>query len=262
MQYISDKVFIAQIEESVYTKNSKTLVAQFPYISFPESGGKYNMRDYEQVQGYLHSEKLHWSFGSVRGREADAWWKDLIQKPIQAQVQTLQEAGFSGVMINRNGYKDNGALIEEKLSRFLQIDPMISDNKKLSFFKFDPTGDKIALPPTFNGFHSWEGGEGNFRWSGSKKPKLSLYNASSHIKEHQISFVLGTLKDRNLSILLNGEELDHFKIKKGEKIKRSYSLQLEPGRNILRFITDVKPERPGGADSRKLSFSLESFVYD
>jgi len=260
IEYLSDKSFVHKIESQFDTSKQKILIAQLPYLSIPEKPGIHKMGNYEQFQGYIHSDKLYWSFGAMRGREADSWWKNLTKKPIKEQIQILQEAGFSGVMINRNGYKDNAQSLESNIINLLEVQPMISENKVLSFFELTPTGNKISLPAIFNSFYQWEGNPGKFRWAGDNA-NIALYNNQDKIESQDISFTLGTLKDRGMTIKLNNKILEKFEMKSGLATKHAYSLQLNPGRNTLRFETEESAVVPNGADNRRLLFSFGEFVY-
>jgi len=260
IEYLSDKSFVHKIESQFDTSKQKILIAQLPYLSIPEKPGIHKMGNYEQFQGYIHSDKLYWSFGAMRGREADSWWKEITKKPIKEQMQILQEAGFSGVMINRNGYKDNAQSLESNIVNLLEVQPMVSENKVLSFFELTPTGSKVSLPPVFNSFYQWEGSPGKFRWAGDNA-NIALYNDQDKIESQDISFTLGTLKDRGMTIKLNDKILEKFEMKSGLATKHAYSLQLNPGRNTLRFETEESAVVPNGVDNRKLLFSFGEFVY-
>ena len=261
IEYLSDKSFVHKIESQFDTSKQKILIAQYPYLNFPENPGIHKMGNYEQFQGYIHSDKLYWSFGAIRGRKADSWWKEITKKPIKEQMQILQEAGFSGVMINRNGYKDNAQSLESNIVNLLEVQPMVSENKVLSFFELTPTGSKVSLPPVFNSFYQWEGSPGKFRWAGDNA-NIALYNDQDKIESQDISFTLGTLKDRGMTIKLNDKILEKFEMKSGLATKHAYSLQLNPGRNTLRFETEESAVVPNGVDNRKLLFSFGEFVYD
>lgn len=216
------------------------------------------MRDYEQIYGYLHSKNIHWSYGAVRGREADAWLSDLSRKPIDVQIKTLEEAGFSGLVINRNGYADNGQAIEHSLNELLHVAPIVSDNRKLVFFKLNPRGHTIIMPPVFNGFYEWEGEPGAFRWAGDNANILWINNEAK-AKEQTISFEMGSLAPRSMSIRVNGEEVDSFTITPGVPSPHSYTVKLVPGRNTIEFVTPEPSVKPGGLDTRNLSFSIAKF---
>jgi len=256
-EFLSDKRFVEQVENS-FDSTQKVQIAQFPYVSYPESADVYQMSGYEQIYGYLHSKNIHWSYGAVRGREADAWLSNLSRKPVDVQVKTLEEAGFSGLVINRNGYADNSQAIEQTLRDLLQVTPIVSDNQKLAFFKLNPRGHTIIMPPVFNGFYEWEGEAGTFRWAGDNANILWINNEDKP-KEEKISFEMGSLIPRGITVKLNGKIIDNFSITPGVPSPHSYTLILTPGRNSIEFITPESSGKPGGLDTRNLSFSIAKF---
>lgn len=257
LEFVSDKNFVKYIENTFDSKQN-IQIAQFPYMPYPENGPINQMRDYEQIYGYLHSDKIKWSYGAVKSREADYWYKDLFIKPLNLQVKTLEEAGFSGLVINRNGYADNAQKIEKSLIGLLQVTPIVSDNKQLSFFKLHPRGHKIIMPPIFNSFYEWEGVPGIFRWAGDNANILWINNEAK-AKEQTISFEMGSLTPRSMRIKLNGEELESFTITPGVPSPHRYTVKLVPGRNTIEFLTPEPSVKPGGLDTRNLSFSMAKF---
>ena len=88
------------------------------------------------MKGYLHSNKLCWSYGAIKGRSADQWQKEFVKKPLEEMVNALIFIGFNGIYIDRYGYKDNGKEVEDRLARTLEIKPLVSANARLSFFSF------------------------------------------------------------------------------------------------------------------------------
>src|SRR5262249_20726255 len=75
--------------------------------------------DYEQLKGYLHSQTLRWSFGSMRGRHGDLAHRALAWRPLGEMVQSLALAGYSGISIDRAGYADSGAALRSSLTSLL-----------------------------------------------------------------------------------------------------------------------------------------------
>ena len=261
IEYLSDKGFIQEIESQFDADNKKIMIAQYPYLSFPENPGIHTMGNYEQLQGYIHSDKLYWSFGAMKGREADSWWQSLMKRPLEEQIQTLQHAGFSGIMINRNGYQDHAENIESRLIQLLGSKPMVSDNEILSFYRLSPTGSEVLMPEiVLNSFYDWEGKPGKFRWAG-EGANIVLYNNNDTVETKNISFTLGTLRDRNMVIKLNEEVLDSFELKSGQTSQHTFSLKLNPGKNKLKFETKEPAAKPGGADNRNLLFSFGSLRF-
>ena len=139
---------------------------------------------------------------------------------------------------------------------------MISENKIVSFFRLYPTSNEIRFSRiAFNSFYEWEGEPGKFRWAGDNA-NISLFNDQGSSKTNNISFTLGTLRDRSMVIKLNEEVLESFEIKSGETTQHTFNLKLNPGQNTLKFETMEPARSPGGADNRKLAFSVGEFVYD
>jgi phosphoglycerol transferase len=73
-------------------------------MSYPESGAINNLGSYDQARGHLHSKHLQWSFGGVRGREGDWFFRKLAALPIKEQVVVVTAMGFGGIYIDRRGY--------------------------------------------------------------------------------------------------------------------------------------------------------------
>lgn len=88
-------------------------IFQLPYLLFPESGGiaGTKLMDYDLLRPYLHSHSLRWSYPAMFGRTADAWTSAVADEPVPELLRTLSDAGFLGVLIDRNGYPDEGKAI-------------------------------------------------------------------------------------------------------------------------------------------------------
>jgi len=132
-EYESDELFVQNIEDSV---SEGAMIYQLPYHKYPESGLVNQMADYQLFAGYLHSDKLRWSYGAIKGREADVWQTNVSNLSVQRLVEFLKENGFEGIYIDRRAY--NAAdlkFLENKLSDLIKYKPIYSNNEKLSFFK-------------------------------------------------------------------------------------------------------------------------------
>ena len=101
-----DKGFIQSIEKSLPTSSA---IYQLPYMGYPEYSAVNNLGSYDQARGHLHSHTLKWSFGGIRGREGDWFYRKLAQLPIEQQLTVLQALGFAGVYIDRRGYLNTNA---------------------------------------------------------------------------------------------------------------------------------------------------------
>jgi phosphoglycerol transferase len=130
-RYLEGDQFIAQIEHRVPPNG---LVYQFPYFSFPEHGPTEQLADYDLLLPYLHSSSIRWSYGAMKGRRADAWLARIAAMPTEQAVDTLAEAGFSGIYVARKGYADSGAQLEVALESLLGRPAAVSATGDASFF--------------------------------------------------------------------------------------------------------------------------------
>jgi hypothetical protein len=135
----SDAVFMHRIEKQLGPGAS---VFQLPYVIFPEAGQIAGTGPYDQVRGWLHADRLRWSWGAVRGRESD-WQAAVVRFEPQDALDALAAVGFSGVMLDRAGFDDRGALVEYAYTGALHQEPQTSPNRRLSFFDLRPRAREL-----------------------------------------------------------------------------------------------------------------------
>ena len=99
--YENDKTFIQAIEKSLPINAA---VYQLPYMAYPENSSVNSLGSYDQARGHLHSSSLNWSFGGIRGREGDWFYRKLALLPISQQTVVIKAMGFSGIYLDRRGY--------------------------------------------------------------------------------------------------------------------------------------------------------------
>lgn len=136
----NDAAFVQAIESSV---PEGSMVFQLPYVAFPELGTIEQMTDYQHFRPYLHSRSLRWSFGAMRGRDADAWQRGISNLGTPAMVEALANAGFKGIHLNRSGFPDRGAALEAQLSRLLSDEGLTSGDKNMVFFSLMGYADRL-----------------------------------------------------------------------------------------------------------------------
>lgn len=131
----NDKEFIGRIEQSV---EEGSMIYQLPYHEYPEGGKQYEMNDFELFKGYLHSDTLKWSYGVSYGSAEDEHNYELSEMKAKDMVDKLKEEGFAGIYIDREGYESDKAwgTLENDLREVLGTEPIVSNDKTLSFFKF------------------------------------------------------------------------------------------------------------------------------
>jgi phosphoglycerol transferase len=129
--YRSDETFVRTIEARL---PDGAMVFQLPYVPFPEAPPVNSMYDYDELRGYLHSHELRWSYGVVRGRPDDRNGP-LAAEPVPQMVRDVSAAGFAGIYVDRFGYTDRGAALEQQLTAAVGSPPLVSGNGRLSFFQ-------------------------------------------------------------------------------------------------------------------------------
>lgn len=144
-QFASDEEFVKRIEGAV---PANAMILQLPYMAFPESAPIHKLYDYDHLLGYLHSRTLRWSYAAIRGRETDAWLKDVSGKPVDEMMNALVFAGFGGVYVDRFGYGDQAASLESQLRQALGVAPITSGDGRRLFFSLGPADARLRAKYT------------------------------------------------------------------------------------------------------------------
>lgn len=132
-EFENDKHFVQAIESAL---PPGAAVYQLPYFAFPEEPPMNRMMSYQSMAGVIHSKGLHWSFGGMRGRDGDAFYRALVKEPTNKQLNVIRRLGFDGIYIDRRGYADNGDALINELSELLQSPPLlVSSSGDQVFFK-------------------------------------------------------------------------------------------------------------------------------
>lgn len=131
--FYRDSRFINKIEQSVPPGSA---IYQLPYMPFPETAPRNKLETYDLTIGFLESKTLKWSYGGMKGRPGDLFYRALSKEPIEKQLQVVQKLGFSGIYIDRRGYKDNGNSVINQLSNLLNEQPLLErSDGRIVFFK-------------------------------------------------------------------------------------------------------------------------------
>jgi phosphoglycerol transferase len=134
----SDQAFVRAIETSL---PAGAAVYQLPYVPFPDS--EYLMPEgvspYWLLKGFLHSQRLRWSYGALQGGLDDAWMRSLSTLQTAQLLPRIAVAGFEGIYIERRAYADQRAerQLESELSRALHEEPLTSGNRAQAFYSLE-----------------------------------------------------------------------------------------------------------------------------
>jgi phosphoglycerol transferase len=111
----NDEAFIQAIEKSL---PQHAAIYQLPYMAYSDGGAANNLGSYDQARGHLHSMHLKWSFGGVRGRTGDWFYRKLALLPLNEQVAVVSAMGFAGIYIDKRGFIDVSAENTKKCDKF------------------------------------------------------------------------------------------------------------------------------------------------
>ena len=78
----------------------------------------------------------------MKGRETDLWQKRIAAMPPPEMVKALTAAGFAGIELNDDGYKDGGKVINARLSKLLGGLKIVHPDGREMFFRL-PTSNAI-----------------------------------------------------------------------------------------------------------------------
>lgn len=139
-----DARFVVSIENRLPPGSA---VYQLPYMPFPEVPPLNKLQAYDQALGYLHSRSLKWSYGLMKGRNGDLFFRALSQESVQRQIDVIRKLGFRGVYLDRRGYTDGGVQIERALTSATGHPPvLISGSNQQVFFDLVAEGNNDAVP--------------------------------------------------------------------------------------------------------------------
>lgn len=182
--YAGEAEFVRGIEAVVPDGG---MVFQLPSLEFPEPGVALGaMGAYDPLRCYMHSRRVRWSHGVMKGRPGDLWRAWTAEQPAEELAETLAYAGFSGIHVNRSGYADRGAEVERLLAEVLGSGPRVeSRGEDQAFYDLSACAARLragcgaaewatrreaALRPVFArygaGFAAEEPGSSE-RWAGS-----------------------------------------------------------------------------------------------
>jgi len=130
----ADDAFVASLQRQL---PRGAMVFQLPVVDFPEHGSVERMSAHDLIkEGYLHSKTLRWSAGGVRGRDGEWQWP-AAALPMRDLLRGLAAMGFSALMIDRYGFRNNGDK-QMKEIRALLGDPIATSRGRLAAWDLRP----------------------------------------------------------------------------------------------------------------------------
>jgi phosphoglycerol transferase len=263
----NDSRFVSGIEARL---PGSAAILQYPQASFPEFGPVFKIEDYDELKGYLHSDRLRWSYGAIKGREPDDWASQMKNLSLDQQIASAVAAGFRGVTVDTFGYEDGGADFLRRLTRDVGAPPdLVSENGRLVFFDLTALAQKAAALPAATrvqaaeallrpiavdygtGFYGTEqNGDHTWHW-GQAKATLELHNETSLARRLTLRFTLRTPGTTTQRVVLGlpGGRSTTIAVRARRPKSVRLSLVVSPGDQELAVTTDAPVN---AADGRQL----------
>lgn len=241
-----------KIIKSIENINEYGKVFQLPVTDFPEVGPLNDMGDYENLRPYLNSKNLHFSHGSNKGR-GDTDWQNNVQKmDTKDMLSSLKSYGFDFIILNKKGYKDNGAEIIKKLSTNTTL--LYESIDLVSFRINDIDVAKINPMIIFN--QGWSEDEITHRWSMLKNSEITIHNFNNEDILMNIKFDITSLRKSQIELSLDEDFVTKLESEPGKFSPFSNSFRIKPGKTTIKFRGNKYPILAGVSDRRFLSYAL------
>jgi hypothetical protein len=282
-QFNLEKRFVEKIEKMV---PPQAMIYQLPFYRYPEGGPVHFVQDYQMLKGYFHSKQLRWSYGAIKERETERLILHISTLDPKSMVNSLHKLGFAGIYIDRNGYVDQAQELEAKLIEILSIQPIVSEDNRLSFFsllnsKFEIAAkdywkqeleifnqdNSSAVHPKYLIGDGWWINEGTHRWTNGYKADMLLYvkNPAKNLDLNIQMFGLtnsAVLKAQRVIVLLNGKQIGKLEVSEQKKysirinrelLNRSYSIL------TFQLLDATTPQKLGiNDDQRILALAIQN----
>jgi hypothetical protein len=284
--WFEDEAFFSRIEATLNSDGQTPgpAVFQLPYMPWPEGPPLHDMVAYDHASGYLHTKTLRWSFGCIKGRETDEWYRSVaVMAPtaVPRMLDRIALAGFEGLVLDKRGYSPAQArLVEEQLLKSLAgANPIRHPDGHRVFFDLRRHRDDIrpgrdweaesyrethkACAIWLDGFSSFAepGFEWLRRWGGPRATAIFV-NPSAETKTVTSTFRITTEWGEPSTLTIEGGPIwsETLAIDKDSPIL-TRTFTIPPGRHTIRFRCEP-PEFYIPTDSRRLMFLVEGFKFD
>ncbi len=266
-QLDSDRKFVKEIEAKL---PEESMIFELPYVNWPSDG------NYRMFVGYLESDSLHWSYGSMQGRDEAQWQEWVCGRNTLDMINILFNKGYHGIYLDAGVYKDRYGedayqTLYNELCYVLGKPDMISEKQNLLFWSMIdyklPAGlDQAYLKwmevcPYYSfgeGFYGVEtDGTNSWVWCNAEgEMVVSNYSEDSINAVCKMSIFTGWPENSKLIVKINGEDICEIDVSsKGNVL--DLPVELKPGKNVISFSCDSKKvEAP--EDNRELFFQVQN----
>ncbi|MDB6018288.1 MAG: hypothetical protein JWR19_2777 [Pedosphaera sp.] len=245
----SDQEFGRKLEEKL---PPKAMIYQLPVMVFPDGIVSHEMEGgYELLRPYFATKTLRFTFGSVRGRNREAWQWEVEKMPAAQMISTLEKYGFSSIYINRRGYEDHGEALLKQLAAEGRDQTIEDDVHQQVCVLLKPSANP-ELPHTDDRaqviFKSgWSVKQRtpleNRSWSGGNAT-LAFFSEPKQAASYSFRCMVGSILPRRVSIVMNGQELWSSQVGANQAVPVDITVVGRRGNNTIELKTDAAPFHP------------------
>jgi phosphoglycerol transferase len=252
------------------------MVLQLPFVAFPDTQGPNGVAIYDDLRAYLYTQRLRWSYGSMRGRPESEYIRELSAKPVADMIRTAALAGYSGILINRKGYTDHAGVMEGELRNITHAQPIPNADDSMCFYlltdyaaalkasmtpgdwarSVEEAKPNVIVSPISGVYSPDPTPAGYFSWC-NKDGTLEILNATGTQQRADLegTAISWTTAKTDIWFALEG----HTSQVEAETSGRKFDvpLVLHPGDNLLNFHTDAA-RVPAPADPHEMYFRFSN----
>lgn len=232
------------------------MVYVMPYLPFPEQAPAFEEGYNALLRPYYYSRHTRWSYGAMRGRTADRWLKAVEALPLPERVAALQKSGFSGIYVERKGFRDHGAALEAGLRALVPDAPLESADRERVFYRLRPDPHP-QLTPAFLvrngvGTSTREQDQGSSWFWSTHNGELLIENLSGRSTEVRLTTQLSSLDQRRIRVKFQNTTILETTLQPSSAVPVTLALTLMPGITALKLESDTTGVRLP-TDSRELA---------
>jgi phosphoglycerol transferase len=233
------------------------MIFQLPVQGFPEVVPPWQLTDYELFRPYLATETLRFSYGAAKLRARSRWQRDLEHAPTAELVRRLEQHGFAALYINRKGFEDRAERILQDLTALGYTDRLQSRLGHQVVVPLHPAKEpRLPLARVLTYGRGWHlPADGGVRWA-FDDAVMSYYNPFDRPITVELSFGLLAASPRTITLLHEDRPVASLATDQTRQDFRVPALELPPGVNRFRLISDRPPERQGAGRYQLRSFGL------
>lgn len=268
-QFDRDATFFHGLEQHL---PRGAMVFQLPVATFPEAGAIWNMGDYSEFAGYLHTRHLRWSYGGMKGRPDADWLRNLATCDPRVLVTQIAAAGFQGAVIDTSGYPDGATAFLADVTPLVGAPRRQSPDGHLQYVDLTALRSRLTAQVGADTAHAWRDDllGTTVRWKGFSGIEPACGDPNRWAVQPSATMEVTNRTGRSRSMLVSTDfsanpKSSHITVR-GPGFTRQVALvdgrghfeqplTLAPGTSRLRFtVTGPRVEAPN--DPRQLWFAL------